>query len=167
MENKKGNLICTKKGISLTVKDYVILVKLHPFIKKGMNLTKTLSEVYSGFVFDVSKTLSIDEAMCASSMVITDYSSLIFEYALLNRPMIFFAYDLEQYDRERSFYFNYKNFVPGDTVCDTEELLCSIRKNERDFDSLRVEKFRRKFMSACDGASTDRIIEKILREREK
>ena len=144
-------------------KEYVILVKLHPFIKKGMNLSKGLEEIYGNFVFDVSKTLPIDDAMCASDMVVTDYSSLIFEYALLSRPMIFFAYDLEQYDRERSFYFNYKNFVPGDIVRDTEELLKAIRKNENNFDCEKVRAFKEKFMSACDGKSTERILNKITK----
>ncbi len=146
-------------------KEYVILVKLHPFIKKGMNLSPVLEEIYSDFVIDISKTVPIDEALCASDMVVTDYSSLIFEYALLERPMMFFAYDLEQYDKERSFYFDYKNFVPGDIVKDTEELYLAIRKNEKDFDKEKVKIFKKKFMSACDGKSTDRIIERILKER--
>lgn len=147
-------------------KDYVIFVKLHPFVKKGMNLSNTLSELYSGFVFDVTNCLSVEDAMCASDMVVTDYSSLIFEYALLERPMIFFAYDLDQYDRERSFYFDYKNFVPGDIVCDTEELYLAIKKNETDFDREKVRVFRNKFMSACDGKSTDRIIKNIFNNNE-
>lgn len=147
-------------------KEYVILVKLHPFVKKGMNLSPSIEELYSGFVIDVSKTVPIDEALCASDMVVTDYSSLIFEYALLERPMMFFAYDLEQYDKERSFYFDYKNFVPGEIVKDSEELYLAIRKNEKDFDKEKVKKFKQEFMSACDGKSTDRIIERILKERE-
>lgn len=145
-------------------KEYVILVKLHPFVKKGMNLSKGLKEIYGDFVFDVSKTLPIDDAMCAADMVVTDYSSLIFEYALLMRPMIFFAYDLRQYDRERSFYSDYENFVPGDIVNDTEELYLAIRKNEKHFDRERVVKFKTEFMSACDGKSTDRILKIIERE---
>lgn len=147
-------------------KEYVILVKLHPFVKKGMNLSKQLEEIYSGFVFDVSKTLPIDDAMCAADMVVTDYSSLIFEYALLMRPMIFFAYDLEQYDRERSFYFDYKNFVPGDIVKDTEELYLAIRKNEKHFEYEKVEKFKSEFMSACDGKSTERILKIIMKGKD-
>ncbi len=145
-------------------KDYVILVKLHPFIRKGMDLSESLSELYSSFVFDVSKTLPIDDAMCASDMVITDYSSLIFEYALLNRPMLFFAYDLEQYDEERSFYYDYESFVPGDIVKDTEEILLAIRKNEKNFDKQKTEAFARRFMSACDGKSTDRIMDFIVKQ---
>ncbi len=144
-------------------KEYVILVKLHPFIKKGMNLSDGLKEIYGNFIFDVSKTLPIDDVMCASDMVVTDYSSLIFEYALLMRPMIFFAYDLIQYDRERSFYFDYENFVPGDIVRDTEELYKAIRKNEKNFDREKVEVFKKKFMSACDGNSTERILNKITK----
>lgn len=146
--------------------EYVIFVKLHPFIKKGMNLSEGLKEVYSGFVFDVSKELPIDEAMCAADMVITDYSSLIFEYALLTRPMLFFAYDLPAYDKERSFYFDYESFVPGDIVRNTEEIYLAIRKNEKSFDKKRVEKFRKDFMSACDGKSTDRIVKIIMKGKD-
>ncbi len=137
---------------------YVILVKLHPFIRKGMNLSDNLKELYSDFVFDVSKSVPIDDAMCASDMVITDYSSLIFEYALLERPMIFFPYDLKSYDRERSFYFDYENFVPGDIVTNTEDIYLAIIKNENDYDRERVRKFKEDFMSACDGKSTERLL---------
>lgn len=140
---------------------YVILVKLHPFIRKGMNLSDNLKELYSGFVFDISKSVAIDDAMCASDMVVTDYSSLIFEYALLERPMIFFAYDLKSYDRERSFYFDYENFVPGDIVKNTEELYLAIIKNENNADRERIRKFKEDFMSACDGKSTERLLKII------
>ncbi len=146
--------------------DYVILVKLHPFIRKGMNLSQNLKEIYSNFVFDISRTVPIDDAMCASDMVITDYSSLIFEYALLSRPMLFFAYDLQQYDRERSFYFDYENFVPGDIVKNTEEIYLAIKKNEKTFDKKKVEKFKTEFMSACDGRSTERIINIIKKGKD-
>ncbi len=139
--------------------NYVIAVKLHPFIKKGLKVDADCKD----FVFDISKTMAIEDAMCASDMVISDYSSLIFEYALLTRPMIFFAYDLEEYDRERSFYYSYKDFVPGMIVRNTEEILSAIKKNETDFDREQVEKFAQKFMSACDGKSTDRIMQIIER----
>lgn len=166
---KKANFVSMIDFLYLRNKlaeEYVILVKLHPFITKGMNLSEGLKEVYSGFVFDVSRELSIDDAMCASDMVITDYSSLIFEYALLMRPMLFFAYDLLSYDRERSFYFDYESFVPGDIVRNTEEIYLAIRKNEKFFDKEKVEKFRKDFMSACDGKSTDRILKIIMKGKD-
>ncbi len=139
--------------------EYVILVKLHPFVADKFQMKAE----YENFVFNVSSLMQIDDAMCASDMVISDYSSLIFEYALLKKPMIFFAYDLEEYDRERSFYYDYKSFVPGMIVTDTEGILNAVRKNETDFDIEQVEKFAQKFMSACDGKSTDRIMEIIER----
>jgi len=166
---KKANFVNMIDFLYLKSKlsdDYVILVKLHPFIRKGMNLSQNLKEIYSDFVFDISRSVPIDDAMCASDMVITDYSSLIFEYALLSRPMLFFAYDLQQYDRERSFYFDYENFVPGDIVKNTEEIYLAIRKNEKTFDKEKVEKFRTEFMSACDGKSTSRIINIIRKGKD-
>ncbi len=142
--------------------DYVFVMKLHPLTAKAFKIKKSDAERYDGFLYDISQTVQIDTALCAADVVISDYSSLIFEYALLGRPMIFYAYDLENYDRTRSFYFDYRTFVPGEIVVDTDEIVNEVKRLETDFDKERVAKFRDDFMSACDGNSTKRIIEAVL-----
>ena len=142
--------------------DFVLLYKLHPQTAKRFSLSAEEREKYENFVFDISKDVRIDLAMCAADMLISDYSSVIFEYSLLSRPMIFFAYDLEEYDRDRSFYNKYEDFVPGPIVRDTEGIISAVRQAQSGFDSAEIENFRNYFMDACDGHSTARIAEAFM-----
>ena len=118
-------------------------------------MTDEDKEKYGDFVFDGSTTVKIETALCAADILIADYSSLIFEYSLLNKPMLFYAYDLEEYEHDRSFYFDYKSFVPGKIVINNDEIILAIQKN--DFRKDRIPAFREKFMGAYDGRSTARI----------
>ena len=136
--------------------DYVLLIKQHPLTADKFSIDG------STFAFDISKDVTIETALCAADIVITDYSSLIFEYALLERPMIFFAYDLAEYEDARSFYFGYEGFVPGEIVTDTEEIISEIKRLETDFDKEKIRRFRQDYMCACDGKSTERILNEVL-----
>ena len=137
--------------------EYVIVLKLHPFTAKKYALTYEQKEKYGDFLFDASADTAIETALCAADILIADYSSLIFEYALLNKPMLFYAYDLAQYEHDRSFYFDYKSFVPGKIVVDNNEIISAIMSE--DFRQDRIPAFREKFMSACDGNCVKRIAE--------
>lgn len=92
--------------------EYVLLIKHHPFVKQP----PVVSEDCADFAMDVTKSLEIDQLLCASDVCISDYSSLIFEYSLFERPMIFFAYDLDDYFDWRGFYYNYDELTPGPVV---------------------------------------------------
>ena len=144
--------------------EYAFVMKLHPLTAKAFRITEEQQQRFEGFLYNVSKTASIDDALCAADMVISDYSSLIFEYSLLERPMIFYAYDLEKYENDRSFYFDYRSFVPGEIVDSTEGIIAEIKRLETDFDKQKVINFKNDFMSACDGNSVDRIIKAVLGE---
>lgn len=136
--------------------EYALIFKLHPFTAKKYKMSDEEKKLYGDFVFDAS-SLPIEVNLCAADLLIADYSSLIFEYALLDKPMIFYAYDLEEYDRDRSFYYDYRSFVPGKIVVTNEEIIDTIKN--KDFDTAKVAAFREKFMSACDGHCTERISE--------
>ncbi len=137
--------------------EYAIVLKLHPFTAKKFGLTEEEKESYGDFIFDGSKSLKIETALCAADILIADYSSLIFEYALLDKPMLFYAYDLENYEHDRSFYFDYKSFVPGRIVISNDEIIAAVKNG--DFRSDRIPAFREKFMGACDGGCVKRIAE--------
>lgn len=137
---------------------HILLIKHHPFVKKR----PSIPEECSGFAFDVSDRIGINELLCGADLVISDYSSLVFEYSLFERPMIFFAYDREDYADWRGFYYDYEELAPGPICETTEEVIEQIRLADRDFDPSRVKAFRAKFMSSCDGRATDRIIEKVF-----
>jgi CDP-glycerol glycerophosphotransferase len=105
---------------------YILLLRLHYFVASRINV-----EAYKGFVYDVSSYPDIQNLYLISDMMITDYSSVMFDYAHLKRPMLFFAYDLEFYrDDLRGMYLNYEETVPGPIVRSTEEIIRHIQDPE-------------------------------------
>ncbi len=137
---------------------YVLVCKHHPFVKHPPEIPAACS----GFAKDVTGELSIDELLCVSDICISDYSSLVFEYSLFNRPMIFFAYDLEEYFDWRGFYYDYHELAPGPVFRTNEEIIDYICHVKERFDAARVARFREHFMSACDGHSTERILKLVF-----
>lgn len=143
--------------------EYVLLYKLHPQTARAFNLSEEEKEKYKDFVFDISHGVRVDTALSAADVLISDYSSVIFEYSLLSRPMIFFAYDLEEYDETRSFYNKYEDFVPGPIVRDTEDIIGCVKACRDGADEDMLCRFRQDYMSACDGHSTERIADTFIK----
>ncbi|WP_408072090.1 CDP-glycerol glycerophosphotransferase family protein [Butyrivibrio sp. JL13D10] len=134
--------------------EYVLLFKHHPITHERPKIPAE----YSGFAFDVTDSLTIEDLICVSDICISDYSSLVFEYSLFERPMIFFAYDLDEYFDWRGFYYNYDELTPGPVVTTNDEMIEYIRHIDEKFDVDKVREFRKKFMSSCDGNATNKII---------
>lgn len=143
--------------LSQLSKDYVVFVKQHPFVKEKFDIPQE----YADFCIEIEKELSIDELLMVSDICITDYSSIVFEYSLMRKPMLFFAYDVEEYYDERGFYYPYEDFVPGPIVRNTEELVQQIESLES-YDMTQIENFCNQYMNACDGRSTERLMKYIL-----
>ena len=144
--------------------EYVLVLKYHPFTKGEDTFTAEKKELYGDAIFLCPKEIGIDTAMCAADILISDYSSLVFEYSLLDRPMIFLAYDLEEYDSTRSYYYDYRSFVPGPIARNDDQVIDFILNGT---DMSKVKDFREKFMSACDGNSTKRIAEYTMQLSKK
>lgn len=140
--------------------DYFYLIKRHPFVEQE----HPLSEAQRAYARDVTEILTIDELLFVSDICITDYSSLIFEYALLEREMIFFAFDIDEYLDWRGFYYPYDELVPGPICKTTDEVISAVRAAERGENRERIRAFRKKFMSACDGHATERILRRAFGE---
>ena len=143
--------------------DYILVYKLHPLVAKKPELP----DAHGNFAVDLSEDIHINEALAAADILISDYSSLIFEYALLVRPMIFYAFDYEDYIDERGFYYDYNAFVPGPIVKDNDALLDAIQNIQAWFDPEKVRRFKEKFMHACDGNATKRVIDRIFTETDR
>lgn len=142
--------------------EYVMLFKHHPFVKKP----PVIDERFKDFAKDVTNTMSIEDLLCVSDICISDYSSLVFEYSLFEKPMIFFAYDLDDYFDWRGFYYKYDEFVPG-PICESGYQVVDYIKNiDSRFDVEKVRAFKNKFMSACDGHATERILKLAIGEEE-
>lgn len=140
---------------------YLLLIKHHPVIRKRPEIPDGARK----FAMDVTESMEIEELLCTCDLCISDYSSLIFEYSLFERPLVFFAYDLEEYGDWRGFYYDYEELTPGPVVRTTGEVIQYIRETEKEFDPERIRAFRNKFMSACDGHATDRLIELVTERR--
>jgi CDP-glycerol glycerophosphotransferase (TagB/SpsB family) len=136
--------------------DHVLLVRLHPFIRSRTTIGPDLAD----FAIDVSDHPDINELMLVSDVLVTDYSSAIFEFALLGRAMVFFAPDYEAYERERGFYFDYRTGVPGPIFETTAGVAAYLRAGVFDLD--RVERFRAASFDVADGGSATRVTERLI-----
>lgn len=137
-------------------KDHVLLLRQHPFVRDAKALDPSLAD----FVIDVSDHPDINELMLVSDVLVTDYSSAIYEYALLDRPMAFFAPDHAAYERERGFYFDLRTGLPGPIFEDSAVLADWLRA--ADFDLDRVARFRDESFDVADGHATERFIERVV-----
>jgi CDP-ribitol ribitolphosphotransferase len=137
--------------------NHVLLLRLHPFVRAGVVIPPDLTD----FAIDASDHPEINDLLLASDVLVTDYSSVIFEYALLRRPMVFFAPDLDAYEGERGFYFEYRTGVPGPVVETTEAVADYVRSGAVDLE--RIDAFRRWAFDVADGHATERFVERIVR----
>lgn len=165
----RGNVSCAQAPDALDIgklkkslgASYRLLIKHHPVAKNRPVIDKKDAD----FAMDVTEKLRIEELLCVSDICISDYSSLVFEYSLFERPMIFFAYDLEDYGDWRGFYYDYEELTPGPVVRTTEEIIDYVLHMKERFEKEKVVNFKNKFMSACDGRATERLIDLVIKRR--
>ncbi|WAL71173.1 bifunctional glycosyltransferase family 2 protein/CDP-glycerol:glycerophosphate glycerophosphotransferase [Kitasatospora sp. YST-16] len=139
--------------------DHVLLVRRHP------NVVDPVPGAGDGFVFDVSDYPDMADLSLITDVMITDYSSLMFDYVNTGRPILFFTYDLEHYrDTLRGFYFDFQSSAPGPLVFDSQELISSIRDVDR-IEERYAERYRRfqdAFCDLDDGYASVRLADRIL-----
>ena len=137
--------------------EYIILFRAHYFVSNSFDFEK-----YKGFIYNVSDIDDVNEIYIVSDILITDYSSVFFDYANLKRPMIFYMYDFEEYkDEMRGFYID-TNELPGEITKTEDELIKAI-KNIQNFEyTEKYRNFNDKFNYLDDGQATKRTVEKIL-----
>ena len=137
--------------------DYVLALRLHPKIKDFYSESIESGEKY----IDCSDYPSEQELMLLSDLLITDYSSIMIEFAILNKPIIFFVYDLDNYlETERGFYYDFKKTVPGKLVYNSDELINAIKNNE--FDKDKISGFLMTQFDVIDGKSSERVVDFLL-----
>ena len=133
-----------------------IMLRFHHEIKSS-----SLLESLENFVFDVSEEDDANPFLILADALVTDYSSIVFEYALLDRPIIFYAYDLDSYIDVRKFYFGYEGFVPG-PIAKTEEELYALLEDIGEVHEKygeQISDFANKYMSPSDGNACRRVVE--------
>ncbi|MCI3861002.1 CDP-glycerol glycerophosphotransferase family protein [Lactococcus garvieae] len=139
--------------------DYVVLFKLHYLICSTYHIPQHLNN----FIFFMDPNQDINDAYLMSDALITDYSSVFFDYAQLGRPIYFYMYDLAHYAEElRGFYLKVPDDLPNDPVKTEEELLKMIKDDC--FDYQRLYAFNKKFNPWNDGSACEKIISEVCNE---
>lgn len=136
--------------------EYMIIIKHHPFVEMKHPVDASVKDR----VLDLSTESEINDLLFITDLLITDYSSVIFEASLLNIPMLFYAFDLEDYVVNRDFYYPFKNFVPGKIVRNVDQIVESIGKE--DYEQEKVETFKHRFFDQLDGKSSERVADFIM-----
>lgn len=139
---------------------YVLLLRLHPSIKKD-NI-----QIDNKFSFNFGDYPQVSDLLIVSDILISDYSSIIFEFSIMKKPILFYSYDVEEYIKDRGFYYDYYDFIPNKINYTTDEVINSILNEEWDLE--KIEKFARYFFNPFDGNSTERVLKEVgLWEEEK
>jgi CDP-glycerol glycerophosphotransferase len=139
--------------------EYIVLVRTHYFISNNLDLSDV-----EDFAFDVSRYDDIAELYLVADILITDYSSVFFDYANLKRPILYYTYDLEKYENVlRGFYLDIHEEVPGPLLKTTEEVIDSIKNIEslKEEYKDKYDAFYERFCSIEDGNASKRIVEKV------
>ncbi|GAA5428121.1 CDP-glycerol glycerophosphotransferase family protein [Lactococcus lactis] len=139
--------------------DTVILFKPHYLISNVYQVPNDLSD----FVYLMAASADINDAYLMSDVLITDYSSVFFDYANLNRPIYFYMYDFEQYEQElRGFYLKVPDDLPNDVIRTEKELLRRLKEGVFDYERLRT--FNQVFNSWNDGDVSSKVAKRIFYE---
>ena len=122
-------------------------------------------EKYKGFVYNASDVDDINDLYVISDMLITDYSSVFFDYANLKRPIIFYMYDLEYYrDKSNGFYFDVEENLPGKIVKTDDDLIDEIIRVSKEFKyDEKYKQFNEKFNYLDDGEASKRVVETVIK----
>ena len=131
-------------GKFLKETDSVLIVKLHPFVRRKVEIP----EQYKHRILDASSYREVNDILFIVDVLITDYSSIIYEMSLLKKPMLFFAFDQKHYEATRDFYEPY------------EDLMTALRNKDYEFE--KMDGFIKKNFTYTDGKSTDRVIDQLI-----
>ena len=157
---KAPDVLDIRKMAETLSDEYVLLIKHHDVCKGDRKpLPKDLED---DFVYDMNdigkRRVGIERLLAIADVCITDYSSVAFEYSLMEKPIIFFAYDLEDYIDERGMYFKYDDITPGPICKTTDQIIDYVKALPGSFDKQEVIDFKNKYVNMCDGHATERTI---------
>lgn len=145
--------------------EYIVITKLHHLCRPN-----NIVNVDNKFSFDFGNYQNIEDLYLISDIMITDYSSTMFDYALLNKPMIFYTYDLEDYrDNLRGMYFDIEKEAPGPIVFNTKQVVNSIINIEEQLLSCkeRIDAFTNKYVNYECSNSSEMIVQEVLKPSKK
>ncbi len=140
--------------------EYILLIRLHHFCAGGYKIPAD-----GQFIFDLNAYNRVEDLYLISDLLITDYSSVMFDYALLHKPMLFFTYDLEEYSEQlRGMYVDIAKEAPGPLVLNTDQLVDTIDHLDTEMEKCRerYQRFIDKFLTYEQGDSCRQVVERVL-----
>ncbi|QTN00809.1 CDP-glycerol glycerophosphotransferase family protein [Sediminibacillus dalangtanensis] len=141
---------------------YILLLRMHYLVAENLNLSD-----YEGFAYDFSRHEDIRELYLMADVLVTDYSSVFFDYANLHRPIIFYVYDIDEYrDKLRGFYFDIEEQAPGPLVKTTEGVIDEInRAREVDVTTDKIyQDFYQRFCGLESGDAAKQVVDIVFED---
>src|SRR5699024_679638 len=141
--------------------DYIVLLRMHVAVTNKVKIDEELED----FVYNVSSYSDMQELLLITDILVTDYSSVMFDFANTKRPMLFFTYDLKVYrDEVRGFYMDFEKEAPGPLVKTTEEIVSNIQNLDTLEENYKekYEKFYEKYCKKEDGEAAKRVVDLLF-----
>ena len=133
--------------------EYIVWFKMHPWVMEPV----PISERHSDRFFDMTQYPNIDDLFYVTDVFIGDYSSNVFEFSFMDKPMLFYAYDEAQYSAVRGFHRDYRSSIPGKLCHSFDEVLESLRTGDYAFEKLTS--YRKEHIDNIDTHASDRVID--------
>lgn len=151
--------ICFDKWEHYLSSKYVVLFRAHSAVNRILNVQ------FNSFLIDVSTYDSLNDLMQISDILISDYSSIYFDYSIMDKPMICFAYDFDRYNAERGLYFDIRKELSDNIIENEDQLLEAILHLDYQASIQRTVSFRNKYLTEYGHATAkclDILAENIL-----
>lgn len=150
------DILDQEKIYNMCDEEYVFLIKMHPFILEKMEIEPQ----YADRIIDFSDFPDINALFYVTDILITDYSSNIYEFSLQKKPIVFFAYDKQEYELIRSVHRTLDQYAPGKVCITIDEVVETI--NNKDFEMEKLYQFVKENFDEADGYASDKVIDNIL-----
>lgn len=141
--------------------DFILMVRFHYQIKNRPDFSN-----YSGFIYDLTDYNEVNELYLISDILVTDYSSVFFDFSILKRPMIFYCFDIELYKNYlRGFYFDFEKRAPGPIVLNEDSLIKAIKESSTLTTKMledHYHDFYDQFTAWEDGNATKKVVNLLL-----
>lgn len=144
--------------------EYIILFRTHYYVSSGFDF-----DGFDGYIMDFSDYHDINHLYIAADLLITDYSSVFFDFANTRKPMLYYMYDLEEYrDEARGFYLDYEE-LPGDIILEEKDLADAIEfaldsEKYKEKYGEKYEQFHAKYDYLDDGNASRRFVESVFED---
>lgn len=136
--------------------DYVLLLRTHAYTNKLMGIE------FNDFVRDYTSYADINHLLKIADFLISDYSAVIFDYAILEKPIICFAYDYDDYVKERGLYIEIDKEIPGGILRTQEAVIEKIKNIDYQEECIKVRQFKEKYLK-YGGDATRRSVEILFK----